>query len=100
MKRKQYTEEQIIGVIEEHAAGAPVADLVRRHGVCENTIYRWKSKYGGMEVSEARRLRELETENARLGIGKRRKRVLWIARPSERVRGALERIGRGVHRTA
>ena len=52
--------------MKEHAAGAPVADLVRRHGVCETTIYRWKSKYGGMEVSEARRLRELETENVRL----------------------------------
>jgi len=66
MKRKHHTEEQIIGVLKEHAAGASVADLVRRHGVCENTIYRWRSKYGGMEVSEARRLRDLEAENARL----------------------------------
>jgi len=50
----------------QHEAGAPVPDLARRHGVAENTIYRWKSKFGGMEVSEAKRLRELERENAEL----------------------------------
>jgi putative transposase len=66
MKRKRYTEEQIISILKEHEAGASVPDLSRRHGVVENTIYRWKSKYGGMEVSEARRLRELESENAEL----------------------------------
>lgn len=66
MKRKRYTEEQIISILKEHEAGASVADLSRRHGVVENTIYRWKSKYGGMEVSEAKRLRELEAENAKL----------------------------------
>jgi putative transposase len=66
MKVKRYTQEQIIGIFKEHEAGAKVADLVRRHGVSEQSFYRWKSKYGGMERSEARRLRELESENARL----------------------------------
>jgi len=66
MKRKRYTEEQIISILKEHQAGASVPDLSRRHGVVENTIYRWKSKYGGMEVSDAKRLRELEQENAKL----------------------------------
>jgi putative transposase len=66
MKRKRYTEEQIISILKEHEAGASVPDLSRRHGVAENTIYRWKSKFGGMEVSEAKRLRELEAENAKL----------------------------------
>jgi len=66
MKRKRYTEEQIISILKEYEAGASMADLSRRHGVAENTLYRWKAKFGGMEVSEAKRLRELETENARL----------------------------------
>jgi putative transposase len=66
MKAKRYTEEQIIGILKEHEAGMKVADLVRRHGVSEQSFYRWKSKYGGLEVSDARRLRELERENARL----------------------------------
>ncbi len=66
MKRKRYTEEQIISILKEYEAGAAMADLSRRHGVTENTLYRWKAKFGGMEVSEAKRLRELEAENARL----------------------------------
>ncbi len=66
MKRKRYTEEQIISILKEHEAGTRVPELSRRHGVSENTIYRWKSKFGGMEVSEAKRLRELEQENAKL----------------------------------
>ena len=66
MKRKRYTEEQIMSILKEHEAGASVADLARRHGVAENTIYRWKSKFGGMEVSEAKRLHEHEEENRKL----------------------------------
>ncbi len=66
MKRKRYSEEKIISILKEHEAGASVPDLSRRHGIVENTIYRWKSKYGGMEVSEAKRLMELESENAKL----------------------------------
>lgn len=66
MKRTRFTEEQIIGVLKETEAGAKTADLARRHGVSEATIYNWKSKYGGLEVSETRRLRELESENAKL----------------------------------
>ena len=66
MKRKRYTEEKIISILKEHEAGASVLDLSRRHGVAENTIYRWKSKFGGMEVSDAKRLRELEAENRKL----------------------------------
>ena len=66
MKQKRYTEEQIIGFLKEHEAGTKVPDLVRRHGFSEQSFYRWKSKFGGMEVSEAKRLRELEAENAKL----------------------------------
>jgi len=66
MKRSRFTEEQIIGSLKEVEAGTPVADLCRRLGICEGTFYRWKAKYGGLEVSEARRLRQLEEENRRL----------------------------------
>ena len=66
MKRLRFTEEQIIGVLKEAEAGAKTAELARRHGVSEATIYNWKAKYGGLEVSEAKRLRALEDENAKL----------------------------------
>jgi putative transposase len=66
MKRKQYREEKIISILKEHEAGASVPDLSRRHGVAENTIYRWKAKFGGMEVSDAKKLRALEQENQKL----------------------------------
>lgn len=66
MKRTRFTKEQIIGVLKEAEAGAKTADLARRHGVFEATIYNWKAKYGGLEVSEAKRLRALEDENAKL----------------------------------
>ena len=66
MKRKRFTEEQIIGVLKEHELGAKTADLRRKHGISEATFYNWKSKFGGLDVSEARRLKQLEGENARL----------------------------------
>ena len=66
MKRIRFTEEQIIAVLREHDAGAKTADLARKHGVSEATLYNWKAKYGGLEVSDAKRLRALEDENARL----------------------------------
>jgi putative transposase len=66
MKGRRFTEEQIIGVLKEADAGAKTKDLCRKHGISEATFYNWKAKYGGMTVSEARRLRELEAENARL----------------------------------
>lgn len=66
MKGKRYTEEQIISILKEHEAGLPAQEIIRKHGIANGTFYRWKSKFGGMEVSEAKRLRELEAENARL----------------------------------
>ena len=66
MKRSRFSEEQIIGVLKEHEAGMPTAELCRRHGISAATFYKWKSKFGGMEVSEAKRLRALEDENAKL----------------------------------
>lgn len=66
MKGKRYSEEQITGILKAHEAGAKVADLVRKHGISEQSFYRWKSKYGGIEASEAKRLREMEAESAKL----------------------------------
>jgi putative transposase len=66
MKRSRFTEEQVIGVLKEHEAGVPVAELCRKHGMSSATFYAWKSKFGGMDVSDARKLKTLEEENARL----------------------------------
>lgn len=66
MKRSRFTQDQIIGILKEHQAGTTAADLCRRHGISDATFYTWRSKYGGMEVSEARRLKALEDENAKL----------------------------------
>jgi putative transposase len=66
MKRVRFSEEQIIGVLREQEAGAKAADLCRKHGISEGTLYNWKAKYGGLEVSEAKRLKALEEENAKL----------------------------------
>ena len=66
MKRKRFTEEQIIGVLKEHELGGKTADLCRKHGISEATFYNWKSKFGGMDVSEAKRLKQLADENGKL----------------------------------
>jgi putative transposase len=66
MKRSRFTEEQIIGILREQDAGAKAADLCRKHGMSEATLYNWKAKFGGMDVSDAKRLRALEDENAKL----------------------------------
>jgi len=66
MRKSRFSEEQIITVIKEKEAGVKLADLCRRHGISEQTFHRWKAKFGGMEVNEARRLKQLEDENRRL----------------------------------
>ena len=66
MKRSRFREEQIIGILKEHQAGLGAKELCRKHGISDATFYKWRSKYGGMEVSDARRLETLESENAKL----------------------------------
>ena len=65
MKRSRFTEQQIIMILREHEAGMAVVEVCRKQGISSPTFYRWKAKYGGLEVSEARRLKALEDENAR-----------------------------------
>lgn len=66
MKRNRFTDEQIIGLLKEHEAGTPVSELCRKHGVSDASIYKWKAKFGGVEMSEAKRLKTLEDENTKL----------------------------------
>ena len=66
MKHKRFSDERVIGVLKEHEAGAKVDDICRRHAISSATLYTWRKKYGGMEASDAKRLRELEAENAKL----------------------------------
>ena len=66
MKRSKFSEEQIIGILREQEAGSPTAEVCRRHGISSATFYAWKAKFGGMEMSDAKRLRSLEDENAKL----------------------------------
>ena len=66
MKRSRFTEEQVIAILRKHEAGAKTADLCRKHGVSSATLYKWKATYGGMDVSQARKLKVLEDENGRL----------------------------------
>ncbi len=88
MKKNRHTEEQIIGVLKQMEAGRKVAELAREIGVSEATIYTWKSKYGGMEVSEAKRLRELEDENRRL-----KQLVAELSLDKEALRGVIRKNG-------
>ena len=66
MKKSRFSEEQIIGILKEQAAGLPVAEICRKHGISDAAFYTWRSRYGGMEVSDARRLKVLDDENRRL----------------------------------
>ncbi len=66
MKGKRFTEEQIVAILQEHEAGVPVAELCRKHAVGKDSIYRWRVKYGGMQVNDVRKLKQLEDENAKL----------------------------------
>ena len=66
MRRSRFSEEQIVGVLKEQELGAPTVELCRRHGISEQTFYTWKKKYGGLEIGDAKRLRQLEEENGRL----------------------------------
>lgn len=66
MKRSRFTDDQIIGILKEHEAGMSAADLCRRHGISDATFYKWRARYGGMDISDARRLKALQEENAKL----------------------------------
>jgi len=66
MRKSRFTEEQIVGILQEQEAGTPIGELLRQHGIARETFYRWRRKYGGLEGSDARRLRQLEEENHRL----------------------------------
>src|ERR1700751_4700773 len=100
MKRARFTEEQIIGGLKEHEAGAKTADLARKHGVSEATLYNWKAKYGGMEASEAKRLKQLEdvptNSKGVCGVNAKLKKLLAEAvLDAPALRGLLAKKGEG-----
>jgi putative transposase len=86
MKRSRFTERQIVAVLKQAEAGVPVKDLCRKIGISDQTFYNWKAKYGGLSVSELKRLRELEAENARL-----KKMYADLALENEAIKAVLNR---------
>src|SRR5688572_4719316 len=88
MKKSRFSEEKIISILREADAGVKVAELARKHGISPATYYQWKSKYGGLDVSQLRRLKELETENARL-----KKMYAELSLNHEAFKDAVEKIG-------
>ncbi len=88
MKTSRYTEEQIIGILKQQAAGVKTADLWREHGISAATFYGWKQKFGGMDVSEAQRLKALEDENRRLKL-----LVAELSLPGEALKGVIRKNG-------
>src|SRR5512146_404377 len=88
MRKSQFTEDQILGMLREIDAGRSVTDVARAHGVTAHTLYRWKAKYGGMQVNEARRLRELEDENRRL-----KQLVADLSLDREALKGVIRKNG-------
>ena len=93
MKRCRFTEEQIIGILKEQESGLKVSDLCRKYGISDATFYKWKTRYGGLEVSEAKRLKALEDENSRL------KRLLADAMPDNAALNVSERLSRNGRRS-